>query len=88
MCPKARSSYGVRNITVRNTGKVPSFMTHVEMEGVKRLFFATDNYFWLPAGESKEVKMEIKIREEQPAKSFQLVVKSWNANPKIQEVKL
>jgi hypothetical protein len=32
--------------------------------------------------------MEIKIREEQPAKTFQLVVKSWNAGQQTKEIKL
>jgi len=77
------NNMGTLSFSVKNTGKVPSFMTHIEMEGVKRLFFATDNYFWLPAGDTKDIKMEIKIREEQPVKTFQLIVKSWNAGQQV-----
>ena len=82
------NNMGVVSFIVRNTGKAPSFMTHMEIEGAKRLFFATDNYFWLPAGESKEIRMEVKMREEQPVKSFQLTVKSWNAGQQVKEVKM
>lgn len=77
---------GIVSFTVKNTGKAPAFMTQIEMEDVKRLFFADDNYFWLPAGESKDITMEIKIREEQPAKRFRLTVKSWNASRQVREV--
>ena len=82
------NNMGSLTFTIKNTGKAPSFMTHMEMEGVKRLFFATDNFFWLPAGESKDIKMEIKIRDEQPANNFQLTVKSWNANKQTKNINL
>lgn len=74
-----KDQQGVLSFTVENTGNKPSFMTQIEIEGVKRLFFATDNFFWLEPGESKEIKMELKLREEKRSSSFNLVVSSWNA---------
>lgn len=81
-----RDNEGIVTFIVKNTGKVPSFMTHIEIEGARRLFFATDNYFWLAPGESKNIRMEIKIREEQPVKDFKLIVQSWNANQLIRTI--
>ena len=73
------SQQGILSFRIENIGKTPSFMTQVELEGVKRLFFATDNFFWLESGQSKKITMEIKLREDKPVKSFNLSVTSWNA---------
>jgi beta-mannosidase len=66
---------------VRNTGDKPAFMTRLDIEGVKRAFYATDNFFWLAPGEERELQMEILWRE--PARHDQatLVLSAWNAQP-------
>lgn len=65
--------------TVTNTGKYPSFMTTLETENARRSFFATDNYFWLEAGESKAIELVLWIREQKSIKDIKLKVASWNA---------
>jgi len=42
-------------VVVKNTGDVPAFMVSVENPGHSDAFTASDNYFWLEAGETKEV---------------------------------
>lgn len=72
--------------TITNTGKQPSFMTYCEVEGVKRSFFANDNYFWLEPGESKSIMMDIWIREDIPVDTFKLKIASWNAQAVLKTI--
>lgn len=72
---------GTISFSVKNTGKNPAFMIRLEMEGVKRTFFASDDYFWLEPGESKNMEMEIQIREDAHAGNFTLTVGAWNTRP-------
>lgn len=69
--------------TIRNTGKIPSFMTTMDIEGSSRSFYANDNFFWLNPGDSKQIKIELLLRDLPKEGRLKLVVKSWNA--KIQE---
>ncbi|MDR2118596.1 MAG: hypothetical protein LBP25_03570 [Tannerellaceae bacterium] len=82
------NSSGTLSFTVTNAGNVPSFMTSFDLEGVKRSFFANDNYFWLPPGESKHIEMEMNLRETAPVKNLTLTVKSWNAAQCTKKMKL
>ncbi|PPL02808.1 beta-mannosidase [Parapedobacter indicus] len=68
------------DVSVENHGNYPSFMTQLEIEGTKRLFFADDNFFWLQPGESKEIHLEMKLPEEIDDKPVNLVLSSWNAD--------
>ncbi|WP_080903528.1 sugar-binding domain-containing protein [Parabacteroides sp. Marseille-P3160] len=77
---------GTISFTVKNTGKNPSFMTTMDIEGCSRSFYANDNFFWLAPGESKQIDMEILLREKQPVKQVKLVVKSWNAKAQEQTI--
>ncbi len=77
---------GTISFTVKNTGKNPSFMTTMDIEGCSRSFYANDNFFWLAPGESKQINMEILLREKQPVKQVKLVVKSWNAKAQEQTI--
>lgn len=74
-------------VTVQNNGKHPSFMTQLEIEGVKRLFFANDNFFWLQPGEQKKIYLEIKLREETDGKPATLILSSWNADADKKQLK-
>ena len=78
---------GAMSFTITNTGKVPSFMTSFDLEGVKRSFFASDNYFWLAPGESKKIELEMSLRESVPVKNLTLTVKSWNAGQSVSKLK-
>ncbi len=66
-------------VRIRNTGKVPSFMTKIAIRNTKRAFFASDNYFWLAPGETKEITVEVLWREPATKADARLVVESWNA---------
>jgi beta-mannosidase len=73
-------------VKIVNTGKVPAFMTNVDIAGIKRAIYATDNYFWLAPGEIREMEMEILWREERVGKNIVLNVGAWNS--KTQSIKL
>lgn len=68
-------------VQVKNTGKVPSFMTTVDVAGAKRIFYASDNYFWLAPGEEKIINMTLSFRENIADKNNELKAASWNAKP-------
>ena len=73
-------------IKITNTGKVPAFMTNIDIVGVKRTFYATDNYFWLAPGESREIKVNVHFRMAQTGTKVLLNVGAWNS--KAQQIKL
>lgn len=66
-------------LTVKNTGKVPAFMTTVDIVGAKRIFYASDNYFWLSIGEEKTIRMTVSFRENIIEKTVAITVGAWNA---------
>lgn len=55
--PKTQLSFTQEQncVIIKNTGHVPAFMVSVEAPGHSDTFTAGDNYFWLEAGETKEV---------------------------------
>lgn len=73
-------------VRVTNIGKVPAFMTKLDIVGIKRAFYATDNYYWLAPGESREIVIEVLWREPVLDKNIVLIADSWNA--KKQTIKL
>jgi len=75
------SNRGNLQMKVTNTGKIPAFMTKLDITGIKRSFYATDNFFWLAPGETKKIKMQILWREPVENKKATLTVNSWNTKP-------
>ena len=73
-------------LLVKNTGKIPSFMTTIDVSGAKRIFYASDNYFWLAPGEEKIISMTLSVRENTLGKKIEVSAKSWNA--KVSKVQL
>ncbi|MDO9256861.1 MAG: hypothetical protein Q7U54_15180 [Bacteroidales bacterium] len=73
-------------VKVTNIGKVPAFMTKIDVVGIKRAFYAADNYYWLAPGESREIMIEILWREPVLNKNIVLIADAWNA--KKQTIKL
>jgi len=69
---------GIR-IAVQNTGKLPAFMSKIDVEGTKRIFYASDNFFWLMPGEEKVIDMTLSFRENIQDKKIVLTAKAWNA---------
>jgi beta-mannosidase len=66
-------------LLVKNTGKTPSFMTTIDVLGAKRIFYTSDNYFWLAPGEEKIISMTLSFRENTLDKKIEVSAKSWNA---------
>lgn len=65
--------------TITNTGVKPAFMCSIEIENVKRKFYATDNFYWLNPGEIKTVKVNFQLREKAPKNKIELSFQTWNA---------
>jgi len=64
-------------VTVSNTGKLPAFMVKLDITGVKRAFYATDNYIWLQPGETKQLTVSVLWREKNTKGTIE--VNAWNA---------
>jgi len=73
-------------VKVTNIGKVPAFMTNIDISGIKRAFYATDNYFWVAPGESREITIEVLWREPTSGKNIVFEIGAWNV--KKQMIKL
>jgi beta-mannosidase len=66
-------------VKVINIGKLPAFMTKLDVGGAKRIFYADDNYFWLAPGEGKEISLTIQWREPDNKSNASVTVGSWNS---------
>ena len=52
----SRSSLSLR---VQNRGNVPAFMTQLDIVGAKRAVVASDNFFWLAPGETRDLTADV-----------------------------
>ena len=68
-------------VKIANTGKVPAFMTQVDIVGTKRAIVASDNFTWIAPGETREVDMDVLWREPSTRKNASISVQAWNAAP-------
>jgi len=66
-------------LRVKNTGATPAFPVHLEIDGVKRAFFCTDDHFWLAPGEEKSIQVDVLWRELPTGKPIQASAQAWNA---------
>ncbi|MCX6910519.1 MAG: beta-mannosidase, partial [Verrucomicrobia bacterium] len=69
-------------VRVKNTGSKPAFNTRLDIEGAKRAFYATDNFFWLAPGEERELQVEVLWRDPGQRAQATLTVSAWNAEAK------
>lgn len=74
-------------VRVRNTGRHPAFLTQLDVQGTKRAFFGTDNWFWLAAGEERWLEFEILWRDPSTREKAMLTVAAWNAQPATSPIK-
>lgn len=72
---KDRASYWLR---VENNGRVPAVHTSIEIDGRRSSFFATDNFFWLGPGESREIEVQVLWRENAGHPAVR--VAAWNGD--------
>ncbi len=66
-------------VRIKNTGPLPAFLGKLDVEGTKRALYATDNFFWLAAGEERILEAEILWREPEKAGKATLAFSAWNA---------
>ena len=66
-------------VKITNSGKIPAFMTKVDIMGIKRATFMSDNYMWLSPGENKEVTIDVLWRESSAIDKVIISVGAWNA---------
>ena len=64
-------------VRIRNTGKVPAFMGKIDVAGAKRALVASDNYFWLQPGESRDLSADVLWREK-PTGKVSVQLSAWN----------
>ena len=73
------------SLTVTNKGKNPSPMTIIDVDD--RIFYTSDNFFWLEPGESKDIKVNVKEGSLGENGPFKILVTSWNAKTNTIPVK-
>lgn len=66
-------------VRIKNTGSKPAFNTRLDIEGAPRVFYTTDNFFWLAPDEQRELQAEVLWREPARREPAVLVVNAWNA---------
>ena len=66
------------HLHIRNTGTAPAVMASLQLEGARANLWVSDNFFWLAAGESRDLQIRVAWRE--PAQSgAALTLRAWNA---------
>lgn len=73
------SNRGRLRVRIKNTGAVPAFNTQLNIEGTKRAFHATDNFFWLAPGEERMLEVEVLWRDPASRSTARLSARAWNA---------
>lgn len=68
-------------VRVVNSGKAPAYPVRLDISGARRSFFATDNFFWLAPGESRELTIETLWRDARDQGVWNAEVSAWNAVP-------
>lgn len=72
------------DIHLKNIGTAPAFLTQIDIQGTRRAFYATDNFFWLSPGEERDLQVEVLWRD--PATRKEAKVKAWAWNAEAQTV--
>ena len=66
-------------LRLRNTGSRPAFLTHLDIQGTRRAFLATDNWFWFTSGEERSLEIEVLWQDPATRGKATLVAAAWNA---------
>jgi beta-mannosidase len=72
-------------VKIENKGSLPIFPAKLDVVEDKTLSYATDNYFFLPAGNSRELELEIRVQDKE-LRVVTLEFSAWNA--KTQTIKI
>jgi beta-mannosidase len=65
-------------VKIENKGSLPIFPAKLDVVEDKTLSYATDNYFFLPAGNSRELELEIRVQDKE-LRVVTLEFSAWNA---------
>ena len=65
---------------VTNDGNIPLFPVKLDIAEDKTLVLASDNYLFLPPEESRNIELEVRIRDDDLRRAT-LVLTAWNAEP-------
>ena len=66
-------------VKVSNRGEVPSPITCLDLEELGPVFYAEDDFFYLPAGEARELSLFVREDADKEPLPLRPVVRSWNA---------
>ena len=72
---------------VENTGSLPLFPVKLDILEDKTLTYGSDNYFFLPIGDERELTFEVRVRDS-ALKSVTLSLTAWNADTVNVEISL
>lgn len=72
-------------VKIENKGSLPIFPAKLDVVEDKTLSYATDNYFFLPVGNSRELELEIRVQDKE-LRMVTLEFSAWNA--KTQTIKI
>jgi len=67
-----------QNLTITNTGAVPSPLVILDIPSADVVVDCSDNYFWLDAGETKTITATIHTCLDKQPKPMSVNVRSWN----------
>ena len=72
---------------VANTGTLPLFPCKLDIDEDKTLSYASDNYFFLPAGSSRVLELTVRVRDDK-LNAVTLSLTCWNADRREVEIRL
>ena len=66
-------------VKVSNLGEVPSPVTCLDLEEIGPVFYAQDDFFYLPAGQTRELTLTVREDADRQPRPLRPLVRSWNA---------
>ncbi len=66
-------------VKVANLGEVPSPATWLDLEELGPVFYAQDDFFYLPAGGAGELTLTVREDADRQPRPLRPLVRSWNA---------
>ena len=72
---------------VANAGTIPLFPCKLDIDEDKTLSYASDNYFFLLAGSSRDFELTVRVRDDK-LNAVTLSLTCWNADRREVEIRL
>lgn len=74
-------------VKIENKGSLPIFPAKLDVVEDKTLSYATDNYFFLPVGNSRELELEIRVQDKE-LRMVTLEFSAWNVKTQTIRINL